>query len=51
MQELFKLHIIILHYLWVNITFVSYMTKETVYNYFKKLNYTYKKNFSIWTKR
>ncbi|BET38457.1 IS630 transposase-related protein [Spiroplasma ixodetis] len=21
------------------------MTKETVYNYFKKLNYTYKKNF------
>ncbi|BET39308.1 hypothetical protein [Spiroplasma ixodetis] len=27
------------------------MTKETVYNYFKKLNYTYKKNFSIWTKR
>ncbi|BET38331.1 IS630 transposase-related protein [Spiroplasma ixodetis] len=27
------------------------MTKETVYNYFKKLNYTYKKNFFIWTKR
>ncbi|WP_353306484.1 IS630 transposase-related protein [Spiroplasma ixodetis] len=27
------------------------MTKETVYNCFKKLNYTYKKNFSIWTKR
>ncbi|WP_338987599.1 hypothetical protein [Spiroplasma endosymbiont of Dasysyrphus albostriatus] len=28
MQELFKLHIIILHYLWVNITFVSYKFKK-----------------------
>ena len=27
------------------------MSKETVYNYLKKLNYTYKKNFSLWTKR